>query len=262
MHQSINTKELIGADIKAILLMAVIIGKPSKYLKGMAGIHTAAAIAYLLISAYIVWTVFAKNQAQLHDPVGVFALLIVFGPLFAFAYWQYKKHDYGSSSFLNGIKGENDIAVLLKDALSDEFTIFCDVIIDPRHGNIDYVVVGPTGIFTLEVKSHRGQINFDGQRLTRNNLPLEKDFLHQAMGQAISLHGFLQQKLGADIFVKPVIVFSSYAQMHFGMTPVKNVLVIQKHWLTKLLGEGRYYFPVDRNSIEQQLMTLVAHDKN
>lgn len=241
--------------------MAKIFGKPSRYLIGMAVIHTIAAFLYALIGLYTVWSVVSKNQAQLFKPGFLLALLIILGPLLAFTYYQYRKHDYGSNSFLNGLKGEQSIAMLLKDALSDEYSVFCDVIVNPKFGNIDYVVVGPTGIFTLEVKSHRGDIGFNGSQLLRNGKLFEKDFLKQSMSQAISLHDFLQNKLDVDLFVKPAVIFSGYARMHFGFNQIKNVLVVQKHWLTQLLSEGGYHFPISRERIEQELKTLVVQDE-
>ena len=226
------------AKVGIKLFMAKIFGKPSKYLRVMALIHTVAAFLYALIGLYTIYSLVQNNQAQLFNPIGLIAVLIIFGPLLLFTYSQYKKHDHGSASFLNGLRGEDSVVALLKDALSDEYSIYCDVIIDPKFGNIDYVVLGPVGIFTIEVKSHKGEIGFDGQHLTRNGNQFEKDFLKQVMGQAISLHDFLLGKLNADIFVKPVIVFSSYAKMHFGFKSIKNVSVIQKHWLVKLLTDA------------------------
>lgn len=261
MHQNTNIKEPIGVGIK-VFNMAIIFGKPSKYLKGMAAIHTVAAFLYAVIGLYTVWSVVSKNQAQLLDPVGLFVILIVFGPLLVFSYRQYKKHDYGSTSFLKGLRGEGSVSSLLKDALNDNYSVYCDVVIDPKFGNIDYAVIGPTGLFTIEVKSHRGEIGFNGKQITKNGQLFEKDILGQSMGQAISLHDFLLEKLKVDIFVKPVIVFSGYARMHFGFNSVRNVRVIQKHWLTKLLTEEKLYsFPTERQVIEQQLITLVTKDK-
>lgn len=227
----------------------------------MALIHTVAAFLYAVIGLYTIYKVVQNNQAQLFNPIGLVVILVIFGPLLLFTYSQYKEHDRGSASFLNGLRGEDGVVALLKDALSDEYSIYRDVIIDPKFGNIDYVVVGPVGLFTIEVKSHKGEIGFDGQYLTKNGSQFEKDFLGQAMGQAISLHEFLLDELNADIFVKPVIVFSSYAKMHFGFNSVRNVNVLQKHWLIKLITQEKLYkFPIERRTIEQQFLTLIAKE--
>ncbi|WP_084062218.1 nuclease-related domain-containing protein [Desulfofundulus thermosubterraneus] len=44
-------------------------------------------------------------------------------------------------------------------------------------GNIDHIMVGPTGVFVIETKSHFGEITFspDGNLLL-DGKPLEKDF--------------------------------------------------------------------------------------
>lgn len=46
---------------------------------------------------------------------------------------------------------------------------------DTGRGNIDHILVGPKGIITLELKSHRGKVTFDGTILRRDGLPFGED---------------------------------------------------------------------------------------
>jgi Nuclease-related domain len=58
-----------------------------------------------------------------------------------------------------GAKGEEDVGAIV-DGLADHGWLpIHDVFI--HRGNIDHIVVGPGGIFTIETKSHRGPIRVD-----------------------------------------------------------------------------------------------------
>lgn len=241
--------------------MARFFGQRSKYLFRMAVIDTAASIAFLLALLWIIYLVIHTNGIKLFNPIYFTVAVIIFAPLFLLAYYLFKKADSESKGYLQGLFGEDDIAVSLKE-LSDQYSVYADVKIKPKTGNIDYVVIGPTGLFTIEVKSHRGIISFNGLELARKNGKLEKDFLKQAMSEAISLHDYLRERLETEIFIKPVVVFSSFAKMNFGLKPINNVFVVQKKWLNKLIESQMVSnFLVDRELIEKELKTLVFEKK-
>jgi hypothetical protein len=48
---------------------------------------------------------------------------------------------------------------VLSSTLSNDYVLINDVqLVAGKKGNIDHIVVGPTGIFVLETKNHRGKI--------------------------------------------------------------------------------------------------------
>lgn len=139
-----------------------------------------------------------------------------------------------------GLQGEDDIAREL-EKLPASYTVYRNV--QPRESfDIDFVIIGSNGAFTIEVKSHSGRVGYDGRELTLNNLPFkEKDVLRQAKQEALDVHEYLSRQLNRDVFVTPIIAFSSdYASLHFGMKQVNHAYVVQKKWLldwiTKMSG--------------------------
>ncbi len=139
--------------------------------------------------------------------------------------------------FYRGSEGEKDIRKLLMQ-LPEEFTIFEDVQIGEGKGNIDFIVVAPSGIFCLEVKSHGGFIGFDGTNLTLNNKIFKenKDFLRQAHGEMWAVKEYVEKQTGKNLHIYPVLVFSSeHATMNFGFEPVRNVYIVQKNYLVELI---------------------------
>lgn len=80
---------------------------------------------------------------------------------------------------------------------------------DTGRGNIDHILVGPKGIFTLEVKSHRGDVTFDGTILRRDGLPFEKDFLKQAWAECFAVREILAHWDIKEPRAEPVILFTN-----------------------------------------------------
>ena len=65
--------------------------------------------------------------------------------------------------YKSGFEGEKLVSKTLSSALNDEYYLINDVQLpDGENGNIDHVVVGPTGVFAIETKNKRGKIECNG----------------------------------------------------------------------------------------------------
>lgn len=62
--------------------------------------------------------------------------------------------------FASGADGENSVAAIL-ERFPDEFRVINDL--TTPCGNLDHVVVGPTGVFCLDTKNWRGVVSADGR---------------------------------------------------------------------------------------------------
>jgi hypothetical protein len=70
---------------------------------------------------------------------------------------------YPFRNYRSGLAGERKVAATLAAALSSEYSLFNDVTLrNYEKGNIDHIVVGPTGIFAIETKNNRGGISYYG----------------------------------------------------------------------------------------------------
>lgn len=164
----------------------------------------------------------AKKSLLMEFSVIAF-ILIIFGLL-----WKRTRN------FLSGFVGESDIDQEFKK-IGNNFQYFPDGL-DTGRGNIDKIVVGPTGVWILEVKSHFGEVSFNGQMLLNKGNPFEKDFLKQAYAEAKTLQDLIKSDLGIEVPVQPAVVFSR-SRVRLGLEKYKGVYVIQKAWLAKLLTE-------------------------
>jgi len=212
--------------------MAKYYGESSKYLFWNEKIAAFFALIYLMFLVYIAYFVFIKHTLYLTSLSGILALIIVCGPTTLFCYLVYRYFNRRSDKFYYGRKGEDYVYYELRK-LPNEFTIFEDVKII-GDGNIDFVILGPTGIFAIEVKSHSGNIEYNNGELLKNGAPFqEKNILNQVMGEALTLQNNLKSEV---TFVYPVLVFSNkYVKMDFGFKPQDNVYVLKKPYLNNFI---------------------------
>ena len=234
--------------------MAKLFGKNSGYLQknDIKYFFFAAGIPVFLLGIYwIILKVSLPGTALLAAMIVLIIIVKLADPFVDF----FKRK---SLKFYRGWGGELEIKKEL-EKLPEDFSVFQDITIGQGKGNIDFVVVGPTGIFTVEVKSHRGFVDFDGYKLVINGRIGEKDFLRQAKGQSFALKEYLQPKIGQNIYVKPVLAFSNrFASMRFGHRPVNGVFVVQKNFLSDIFFTSPETInELLQNKIETALKSIV-----
>jgi len=215
--------------------MARIYGKDSNLInKRRSILADGLFLTYLLLLACIsYWVyVFVYHFPMVGANIAAVVLLIIYlilrNPI--------KKKQWFFIRSDNGLWGENQVLDILKK-LPDTYIVFDSAVIPPLTSNLDFIVIGPTGIFTVEVKSHSGHITEDGRQLLRNGAPFQEgDVLHQAYGESIRLSDYLLSKNITFPEIQSLLVFSNrYASVRFGKTPVHGVLVIGATWLVEII---------------------------
>lgn len=135
--------------------------------------------------------------------------LNIFGFILAFAgflliYLGYRK----GYSWIKGDKGEKIVSKYLGNLPSGYF-VLNDVNIPKGKGNIDHLVIGPTGIFLIETKNYSGSFKIDGdewQRLAGYSYKkIKKNPARQVKLNALDLGKFLNKKLGKKVWVNAVV---------------------------------------------------------
>jgi hypothetical protein len=113
-----------------------------------------------------------------------------------------------------GIEGEKAVGQFLERLRSDGYQVFHDVVAEGF--NIDHVLIGPAGVFTVETKTWskpaRGdaRICYDGNTLTVAGRTPDRDPLVQARSQARWLKNLLTESTGRQFAVRPVLVFPGW----------------------------------------------------
>ncbi len=229
-------------------------GKQSRYLVSNYKLDSFASMVTLFFLALLFFYFYYKNMFSTIS--GWIAVVLLCTPVVWYGRREFFKYHLSSKFFLKGIRSEGQTWYTLK-RLPNTYSVFQDIKIQ-NGGNIDFIVVGPSGVFTIDAKSHNGKITLENKSLIRNGKPLEKFFLKQAKYQAGISHQYLKDNISSlpdSFFVKPVIVFTGrWANLSFGMIPQESVFVIKIKWLNKLLTEQMEC--LDNDTIQKIIITL------
>jgi len=113
------------------------------------------------------------------------------------------------SNTRKGIQGEERVAQELS-YLNDEFLLLNDLMLPGSKGNLDHVVVGPTGVFIVETKNYSGMYACYGDRWFFQRIRQKYDISSvsvQARNNARVLADLLHES-GFTVDVSPVMVFT------------------------------------------------------
>jgi hypothetical protein len=114
-----------------------------------------------------------------------------------------------------GAIGEEAVGQFLDEKLRPiGCQVFHDVLGDSF--NVDHIVVGPTGIFAIETKTHskplKGACNvkYDGEKVMVNGATPDRDPVVQAKCEAKWVSDLLEQSTGRRFFVQPIVLYPGW----------------------------------------------------
>lgn len=80
--------------------------------------------------------------------------------------------------------------------------------------NVDHVIVGQNGVFTIETKTVSkppgGEIQYDGEKIIIDGFSLDRDPIVQAKAQANWLKELLNDLTGKNLHIQPVILYPGW----------------------------------------------------
>jgi hypothetical protein len=118
-------------------------------------------------------------------------VLVLLGPLLSVL--SYNK----SQNWIKGAEGERMVFEYLNE-LPQDYYILNDVTIPGFYGNIDHVVVGPTGIFVIETKNFSGSYTIDGDNWLYGSGPNAKEAYQNPGEQIKANHSALTNFLSSE----------------------------------------------------------------
>lgn len=136
---------------------------------------------------------------------------VVFVLFSAWRVWRVRRR---LGALTQGIEGEKAVGQFLERLRSAGYDVFHDIV--AAGFNIDHVLIGPAGVFSIETKTWskpaRGdaRIQFDGERLMVNGLQPDRDPVAQAKAQATWLRNQLAESTGRTLDVRPVVLFPGW----------------------------------------------------
>jgi hypothetical protein len=113
-----------------------------------------------------------------------------------------------------GRDGERAVGQELDKLRAKGFEVIHDI---PGEGfNIDHVVIGRRGIYTVETKTirfpegSRPELKCSDEKVFLNGRPMDRNPIPQAKAQSAWLRSFLEESTGKTFLVQPVVVFPGW----------------------------------------------------
>jgi hypothetical protein len=137
----------------------------SNYLKNQTRKYLSRAILslllFILIFTLTAYSVIFKTQNINKIDIASFIIALIF--LLTFRYYQHKYNVYKG-----GRQGEKTVIKTLTSRLDDEYYLLNGVYLKSGGGgDIDHIVLGPTGVYVLETKNWSGKIFCNGNHWQR-----------------------------------------------------------------------------------------------
>jgi hypothetical protein len=245
--------------------MAKVLGESGRYVSREAvnNSHRIILIVVLVVAALAVIEGFLLAG---YVPSGLFPtwlrLLILIGilPCIWILYkWGDKKLDAlfkKREAMRRGAAGEIHVGNILTD-FPDEFFVINDL--TTPSGNLDHVVVGPTGVFVLDTKNWRGVVSSDDKgELLVNGQPTDKPYIRQFVGRMLGIRDrVLALAPGLDPFYQALFVFTA-ARVDAKWGTTGNVHCVRDDQLHKYIVEKDFGKRLSANEIQRLAQAFLA----
>ena len=200
-------------------------------------------ILWIFITVLFIPVPFISALGQTHQiRLEIWFFVLLFVALFVLGYvmsgYLTKLLIRLNNAFL-GLQGERFVGEILNHLMKDGYDVFHDYPLEPDGGqiNLDHIVVGPTGVFAIETKTHRKpkeaadgknyEVSFDGKELHFPHFKTTKG-VDQAIHNARLLSKHLGASLDQPIRVTPILALpgwfvQSHSNNHLLVRNPKNI---------------------------------------
>jgi hypothetical protein len=226
LRHGAKTAVLRKAGVKAASpedLMAKVIGESARYVSEQAVKSHRHLVMASMIGIGLLGAIVGYDVSLLFKRIDLFVILqmLVLGILMVaierVTSRRIGKMEKSRNAMRRGMSGEAEVAMNL-EALPDCFTVINDL--STPFGNIDHVVVGPTGVYVIDTKNWLGTVTSDGNReLLLNGKPTSKPEVKALLRTVMSIQEKVRALSGLNPYIQAVLAFPrSYVAVANGAT--------------------------------------------
>lgn len=145
------------------------------------------------------------------NPFGITAVAVA---MVGITVWRFARRRAGIRSLLLARDGERVVGDLLQALREKGYLILHDLI--GKDFNVDHILVGPAGVFTLETKTiskpvgRNAKIDYDGESITVDGFTPDRDPVVQAKAQAKWVRDEVKELTGKVVKVRPVVLYPGW----------------------------------------------------
>jgi len=163
-----------------------------------------------------------------------------------FAAWRFKRLRPRLHALRLAAEGEKAVGQYLEGLRALGYRVFHDIV--GSDFNVDHVLIGPAGVFTVETKTRskprRGdaRVVFDGARLAIGGREPDDRVVVQALAQSRWLRELLAESTGKRLPVRPIVLFPGwFVEQKPGTT--RDIWVLEPKALPAFLGNAPQVLP-------------------
>lgn len=191
----------------------------------------------ILVLTFVEWIkYFWKSPPQ------PFLLTFIFLVMLILAVRKFFKLRKVARNLCLGEEGEQAVGQLLEEKLRPMgCNVFHDILADDF--NVDHFVVGPTGLFCIETKTHRKperggvRVVFDGETIRVNGFKPDRDPVAQVKTEAKWMSDLIEKSTGKRFSVQPVLVYPGwYVEMP---SPIPQVWALNEQGAASFISNAR-----------------------
>ena len=136
------------------------------------------------------------------------------GAALIYAGWKFWRYLPGIRMLRLAESGEKAVGQFLERLRESGYAVFHDLV--GTDFNVDHVIIGPAGVFTIETKTWNKpgtgnpRISFDGETLRVAGREPDRNPVIQAKAQASWLQRLLAESTGKTFTVRPVVLFPGW----------------------------------------------------
>jgi hypothetical protein len=166
--------------------------------------------------------------------------------------------------FRKGAAGEVLIGYLL-EGLPDDYWVIHGLKLKPQYGDIDHIVVGPTGVYAIDTKNWRGVVTADGKgELLLNGKPPDKPAIRNLIRAIMTIKDEIKFHSTFNPYIHALLVFPvARVEAKWGQT--ESVHCVRADQLYKYIVEnkkGKKLPPKEIDAISQAFLALAQKDKD
>jgi len=157
-----------------------------------------------------------------------------------------------------GETGETRVATFLAE-LPDTYWVFNDMAFADSYGNIDHIVIGPTGFFAIDTKNWNGVVTADGKgELCLNHKPTDKPLIKRFVRRAMELRNRIKALKRLDLYIQALFVFPyTGVDAKWGSTGAVHCMHASQLEDYILGKEGKTLSPQEVNELAKCIKLLV-----
>ncbi len=152
-----------------------------------------------------------------------------------------------AESWFSGAHGELKVGALLSK-LGDEWTVLHAVPVGTGDSDVDHVLVGPAGVFTINTKRHRGKKIWVGERMLMVS-GQKTDHLRNSRHEAKRASKLLSAATGMHVDAHPILAIVDPAGFTFKQRP-KDVSIMDARGRRPQCGEQAFSPESEHNIME------------